>query len=389
MKIVSVAGARPNFVKIAPLLREMRRHEEIESVLVHSGQHYGLEMSEQFFADLEIPAPDVNLGVGSGSHAAQTAEVMRRIEPVLEAARPDWVVVVGDVNSTVAAALTAAKLGVPVAHVEAGLRSFDRTMPEEINRRVTDAVSDLLFVTEESGRRHLLREGVAPNAIHMVGNVMIDALRIFRPRWECSPVRERLGLEEGDPYSVLTLHRPSNVDDPRTFDDLIEALLEVSRECPIIFPVHPRAAPRLRLRRGIQWRVPGEPQPRAHGGILACPPLGYIDFVALLSKASLALTDSGGVQEETTALGVPCLTLRHNTERPITVTHGTNRVVGTSPARIAREAFEILAHRPEHPALPPLWDGKAASRIVKVLRATGAGVPVVGTRPIAASGGAA
>jgi UDP-N-acetylglucosamine 2-epimerase (non-hydrolysing) len=389
MKIVSVAGARPNFVKIAPLLREMRRHREIESVLVHSGQHYGLEMSEQFFADLEIPAPDLNLGVGSGSHATQTAEVMRRLEPILLEAHPDWLVVVGDVNSTLAAALTGAKLGIPVAHVEAGLRSFDRTMPEEINRRVTDAVSDLLFVTEESGRRNLLREGVAPNAIRLVGNVMIDALQIFRPRWERSAVRERLGLREGSPYSVLTLHRPSNVDDPQTFDGLIGALLEVSRECPIVFPVHPRAAPRLRLRRGIQWRVPGEPQSHAKAGILACPPLGYLDFVALLSQASLALTDSGGVQEETTALGVPCLTLRHNTERPITVTHGTNRVVGTSPAQIAREAFEILAHRPEHRGLPPLWDGKAARRIVDVLLATGTAAGAVATRGIAASTGAA
>ncbi|MBI4271504.1 MAG: UDP-N-acetylglucosamine 2-epimerase (non-hydrolyzing) [Candidatus Rokubacteria bacterium] len=358
MKVVNVVGARPNFVKIAPLIGAMRRSSELASVLVHTGQHYDPTMSERFFADLEIPPPDVNLSVGSGSHAIQTAEIMCRLEPVLEAHRPDVVLVVGDVNSTLAAALTAAKLGIPIAHVEAGLRSFDRSMPEEINRVLTDALADLLFVTEGSGCQNLLREGVAREKIHFVGNVMIDALEASRTRWQASSVFERLGIESEQPYAVLTLHRPANVDDPGDLTELLDALQALARHVPIVFPVHPRIAPRL-SRYGTE--------PVRGKGITCLPPLGYLDFIALVSRARLVLTDSGGVQEETTILGVPCLTLRETTERPVTVTNGTNRVVGTDPGRILREALRTLADPPPPSEPPPFWDGRAAERIVGVL----------------------
>jgi UDP-N-acetylglucosamine 2-epimerase (non-hydrolysing) len=367
MRVLNVVGARPNFVKIAPLLREMRQHPAIVPLLVHTGQHYGGRMSDPFFADLEIRSPDFDLGVGSGSHAAQTAEVMRRLEPVIEAVRPDVVLVVGDVNSTLAAAITAAKLGVTIAHVEAGLRSFDRSMPEEINRRLTDAVADLLFVTEESARDNLVREGVEPERIHFVGNVMIDALEIFRPRWEAAPICTRLGLGTGQPYAVLTLHRPANVDDPVVLMSLIDALHELARQLPILFPVHPRVAQRL-ASQGYPLAIlaePGEPVPGK--GITHLEPLGYLDFIALMSRARLVLTDSGGIQEETTILGVPCLTLRDNTERPVTVTHGTNRIIGTDPARIVTEALRTLSDPPSPDRTPALWDGHAAGRIVRVL----------------------
>ena len=364
MRIICVAGARPNFVKIAPLVREMRQMAGLEPLLVHTGQHYDEGLSGQLFRDLEIPAPDFNLEVGSASHAVQTAEVMRRLEPVLISTRPDLVLVVGDVNSTVAAALTAVKLGIRVAHVEAGLRSFDRTMPEEINRVLTDAIADLLFVTEESGRDNLLREGIAADKIHFVGNVMIDALLAFRPHWQSSPVFDRLGLHGNESYAVLTLHRPSNVDEPAKLTKLLDALQDVARHIPIIFPVHPR----VRARLGMQQELTREVEALSAGkGIAYLDPLGYLDFIALMSRARLVLTDSGGIQEETTILGVPCLTLRENTERPATVTWGTNRVIGTDPSRIVHEALEVLKHplRPSTP--PPLWDGQVARRIVKVL----------------------
>ena len=367
MRVLNVVGARPNFVKIAPILREMRRHAAIVPLLVHTGQHYDDRMSDPFFADLEIPSPDFNLGVGSGSHAVQTAEVMRRLEPLIETVRPDVVLVVGDVNSTLAAAVTAAKLTVPVAHVEAGLRSFDRAMPEEINRRLTDAISDLLFVTEESARNNLLREGIERARIHFVGNVMIDALEIFRPRWEASPICARLSLDVGQPYAVLTLHRPSNVDDSLVLTNLLDALHELGRQMLILFPVHPRVAERL-ARQGYPLRTfveSGEPTPSK--GLIYLEPLGYLDFVALMSRARLVLTDSGGIQEETTILGVPCLTLRDNTERPVTVTHGTNRIIGTDPARIVAEALRTLDNPSPPDDAPALWDGCAAARIVRVL----------------------
>jgi len=367
VRILSVAGARPNFVKIAPLIREMRRYPALVPLLVHTGQHYDQVMSEHFFTDLEIPAPDFHLAVGSGSHAVQTAEVMRRLEPVLLSTRPDVLVVVGDVNSTLAAALVSAKLGIRVAHVEAGLRSFDRSMPEEINRLLTDAISDFLFVTEESGRENLLREGVAPHKIHFVGNVMIDALEGFRPRWLRSSVLTRLGIDAGHPYAVLTLHRPSNVDGSLTLANLLDALQHVARHLPVIFPVHPRVRGQLARHPNLTWldleagdRVPEK-------GIACLEPLGYLDFIALMSRARLVLTDSGGIQEESTVLGVPCLTLRENTERPVTVTHGTNRVVGTNPTLIVEAVLQALDLPPRHPGTPPLWDGRASARIVKTL----------------------
>jgi len=359
VRIVNIVGARPNFVKISPLVREMRRHPVITPILVHTGQHYDEAMSQQFFAQLDIPAADHNLEVGSGSHAIQTAEVMRRLEPLLISVRPDVVLVVGDVNSTLGAALTAVKLGIPVVHVEAGLRSFDRTMPEEINRVLTDAISDLLFITEVGARRNLVREGIAPRKVHFVGNVMADALLASRPRWRTSSIVDRLGLT-GTPFAVLTLHRPANVDDPRVFGDLLGALREIGRHIPIVFPVHPRVASRLTA----DAAMPGSGR-----GLICQPPLGYLDFMALMSRARLVLTDSGGIQEETTMLGVPCLTLRDTTERPVTVTHGTNRVVGTCAKTIVSEALHTLEHPPHPVAPPPLWDGGAARRIVQILLA--------------------
>jgi UDP-N-acetylglucosamine 2-epimerase (non-hydrolysing) len=358
VKILNVVGARPNFVKMAPLLRQMRRHADLVPTLVHTGQHYDARMADQYFRDLELPVPDVCLEVGSGTHAQQTAEVMKRIEPVLESVRPDVVLVVGDVNSTMAAALTAVKLHLPVAHVEAGLRSFDVSMPEEINRRVTDVVAEALFVTEESGQQNLLREGIEPARIHVVGNVMIDALEQHRAAWERSPIVTQLGLRRGD-YGVITLHRPSNVDDPELFAPLMRALGAVSRQLPLVFPVHPRTRKLLDA-----MQAPA-------AGIAYVEPLGYIDFVALLSAARLVLTDSGGIQEETTALGVPCLTLREQTERPATVTHGTNQIIGTKPERIVAAAERVLSGVVPRAARPPLWDGHAAERIVAILRERG------------------
>lgn len=359
MRIVNVVGARPNFMKMAPLIREMRRHPAIRATLVHTGQHYDDSMAGQFFRDLELPPPDLSLEVGSGSHAFQTAEVMKRLEPVLNDIQPHVVVVVGDINSTLAAAVTAVKLGIPVAHVEAGLRSFDRSMPEEINRLLTDAIAEYLFVTEESGRANLLREGADGGKIHMVGNVMIDSLEQCRPVWERADVVARLGLAPGD-YGVVTLHRPSNVDDPATLRGLVKALAEIGRRIPLVFPVHPRTQQRLEA-------MEAEGESLDASGARYLPPLGYLDFVGLVAGSRLVLTDSGGLQEETTALGVPCLTLREQTERPITVTCGTNRIVGTSPDRIVTEALRVLSEPRPAVSRPPLWDGHAAERIVAIL----------------------
>ncbi|MFO0877269.1 MAG: UDP-N-acetylglucosamine 2-epimerase (non-hydrolyzing) [Gemmataceae bacterium] len=355
MKIVAVAGARPNFMKIAPLMWEMRRRPGLDSYLVHTGQHYDQKMSHLFFVELNIPRPDIDLEVGSGSHAVQTAEVMKRFEKVLLDQKPDAILVVGDVNSTIACALTAVKLGIRVAHVEAGLRSFDRTMPEEINRILTDAISDWLFVTESSGLDNLRREGVPDERIHLVGNVMIDTLLACRAQAESSQVLEQLGLA-GRPYGVLTLHRPANVDDPAVFGELMGAIQRLARELPLVFPVHPRT------RRSLA-AVGAESCP----GLLLTEPLGYLDFMKLLASARIVLTDSGGIQEETTVLGVPCLTLRNNTERPITCTQGTNRLVGLQPERIIEEGLAVLAAPPATGRVPDLWDGQAARRIVDIL----------------------
>jgi UDP-N-acetylglucosamine 2-epimerase (non-hydrolysing) len=370
VKVVSVVGARPNFVKIAPLMRAMARRPALSPLLVHTGQHYDAAMSQQFFDDLDIPAPDAVLEVGSASHAVQTAEVMRRLEPVLQSLEPDLVLVVGDVNSTMAAALTAVKLGLRVAHVEAGLRSRDRSMPEEINRLVTDAVSDVLFVTEESGRRNLIREGVDAAKIHLVGNVMIDALDASRARWERSDILARLGLDRGL-YAVVTLHRPSNVDDPVALSGLLDALHEVARQIPIVFPVHPRV--RRLLARTVTPDAAAPDAAPGGKGLVWLEALGYLEFIALISRARFVLTDSGGVQEETTALGIPCLTLRDSTERPATVTHGTNRVIGARPDRIVDEALRSIEHAEAGSRRPPLWDGHSAERIAAVLERSARG----------------
>lgn len=353
--VLVVAGARPNFMKVAPLLREMRARPGFAPCLVHTGQHYDAAMSDAFFRDLGIPEPDVNLGVGSGTHATQTAEVLRKIEPVLVERRPAAVVVVGDVNSTLAATIAAVKLGIPVAHVEAGLRSFDRSMPEEINRIMTDSVSHWLFTSEPSGTENLLREGIAAERIHFVGNVMIDTLLANLERARSAAPLAALGLEAGG-YALLTLHRPSNVDDPERLGRLFAVLEEIHRELPVVFPVHPRT------RASIETRLGGR-APK----LRLVEPLGYLEFLGLSASARLVLTDSGGVQEETTALGIPCLTLRESTERPITVTEGTNVLVGSDPAKIRSEARRILDGGGRRGRLPALWDGRAAARIADVL----------------------
>jgi len=367
MKMLSVVGARPNFIKIAPLLHEMRKYSDITSILVHTGQHYDVKMAGKFFDDLQIPPPEVSLEVGSGTHAHQTAEVMKRIEPVLMETQPDVVLVVGDVNSTAAAAFTAVKLHLRVAHVEAGLRSFDRTMPEEINRLVTDAISDYLFVTEESGMQNLRHEGVDDSKVFLVGNVMIDSLEASRRSWQRSTIHAQLGLED-QAYGIVTLHRPATVDNPQLLRGVIEALGQVATQLPLIFPVHPRTRKHLTEMQTLAhplWFGEGKLPAR---GICCLEPLGYLDFMALVAKARVALTDSGGLQEETTALGIPCVTLRDNTERPVTITHGTNQLVGTSPAKILVAASQILEKSVHDFSSPPFWDGHAAERIVNILR---------------------
>jgi len=336
-------------------------------VLVHTGQHYDAQLSDQFFADLGIEAPAYNLEVGSGSHAVQTAEVMKRLEPVLGTEHPDRLMVVGDVNSTIAAALVAVKLGIPVDHVEAGLRSFDRTMPEEINRVLTDAIADQLFVTESSGVDNLRREGIPSERIHLVGNVMIDALEACRSRWEHVPVLQRLGLESEQLYALVTLHRPSNVDNPETLTRIVEALETIARRLTLLWPVHPRTKQALRGNRQVSWQ--GHTDGNGRHGLLALEPLGYLDCLAVMSRARLVFTDSGGIQEETTVLGVPCLTLRSNTERPVTLTHGTNRLIGTAPEAIVSAANQALAEPCRSSNRPPLWDGRASERIVDRLEA--------------------
>jgi UDP-N-acetylglucosamine 2-epimerase (non-hydrolysing) len=360
VKIVNVVGARPNLMKIAPLMDAYASAPEIEPLLVHTGQHYDANLSELFFRQLGIPEPDLNLGVGSGSHAVQTAEIMRAFEPVAVRERPDAVLVVGDVNSTIACGLVAVKLGIQLVHVEAGLRSFDRDMPEEINRVLTDAISDLLFCTEQSGVDNLLREGIAAEKIHLVGNVMIDTLLRHRERAETSRVLETLGFTPGS-YAVLTLHRPSNVDDPAVLTKLLDVLEVVLGDQPLVFPVHPRTRQKLD-QFGLAARLSAQPRLRL------VDPLGYLDFLKLMAHARIVLTDSGGIQEETTILGVPCLTLRENTERPVTVELGTNRVVGQHPERVLAAYREVMSGHAIRRGPPPLWDGRAAARIVAALR---------------------
>jgi len=354
--ILLVAGARPNFMKVAPVWRALDEARKFRLVLVHTGQHYDDNMSKVFFDDLKLPRPDVHLGVGSGSHAEQTAKVMLAFEPALMDADPDLVVVVGDVNSTMACTLVASKREVPVAHVEAGLRSFDRTMPEETNRMVTDILSDLLFIHSPEAKDNLIREGVDEKKIHFTGNVMIDSLRFYAADAEKSMILKDLGLE-GARYGLVTLHRPSNVDDAAVLAPLMAALTDVGRQCPLVFPVHPRT-------RAVIERIGLEPE---EAKIRMIEPIGYLDFVKLMRYSSLVLTDSGGIQEETTALGIPCLTIRDNTERPITVTVGTNRLVGTRPERIVAEAHDALQHGTSGAKIPDLWDGQAATRIAQAI----------------------
>ena len=361
MKVVSVVAARPNFMKISPIAREMRRFPEIQNILVHTGQHYDFEMSQVFFQDLELPQPDVYLAAGSGSHAAQTARVMITFEEVLRKEVPDVIVVVGDVNSTLACALVAAKLCLPIAHVEAGLRSFDRTMPEEINRLLTDQVSELLFTTSLEAEDNLLREGIPREKVHFVGNVMIDSLCLCLEKALKSDTRMRLGLDN-EPYALLTLHRPPNVDDRTTLQRILRAVENVNEHVRVVFSVHPRTAARIRHM--------GLTSPELNStGMVFTPPLGRIDFLSLLLGASFVMTDSGGIQEETTFLQIPCLTLRDNTERPVTVSCGTNRLVSTDSDRILQGALEILSGRWKRGQIPNLWDGHAAERIVQILRA--------------------
>jgi len=402
MKIMSVVGARPNFMKVAPIITAIRDHNNrisqsragaapdlqsspIQHVLVCTGQHYDEAMSGTFFADLGLPAPDIDLGVGSGSHAAQTAEIMKRFEVVLLREKPDVLIVVGDVNSTMGCSLVAAKITFDesgtrplIAHVEAGLRSFDRTMPEEINRIVTDHVSDLLFVTEESALRNLANEGVSAEKIHFVGNTMIDSLLTYKDKAEASSILDDLGLRKSSgaikPYALLTLHRPSNVDSRHAFSNVLEGLQELTTNYPVIFPVHPRTRKRIKEhglehnfnqsgdRHDLRAQTPG----RTSSLITLIDPLGYLDFLCLMKHASLVVTDSGGIQEETTCLGVPCVTVRENTERPITVTSGTNAIAGTRKDDI-RDAVHRQMQRELNPRVPEKWDGRSAARVLNAI----------------------
>ena len=361
LKILNIVGARPNFMKMAPILREMARRSEFFSPqLVHTGQHYDESMSGSFFEDLAIRPPDFNLEVGSASHAVQTAKIMLEFEKVVTQERPDWVLVVGDVNSTLACTLVAVKLGIKTAHVEAGLRSFDRSMPEEINRILTDSIADLLLTTSDDADENLLREGISPSKIKFVGNVMIDSLLFNLERARELGIAGSMGLQR-DGFAVVTLHRPSNVDDPTTLEGIITALRSISEKLPVIFPVHPRTKASMD-RMGLTSEIPDS--------IRLVEPLGYLEFLSLYSEARLVLTDSGGLQEETTALGIPCLTLRENTERPITVELGTNKVVGTRPEDILSSATPIIDGSSKKAGqVPPLWDGKSAERICDALLA--------------------
>jgi UDP-N-acetylglucosamine 2-epimerase (non-hydrolysing) len=362
IKLVMVVGARPNFMKAAPILFELRRHSDtFRSCLVHTGQHYDARMSDIFFKDLELPPPDKFLGVGSGSHAVQTAHTMLAFEPVLLDERPDWVVVVGDVNSTIACAIVAAKLGIRVAHVEAGLRSHDWSMPEEINRILTDRISSLLLTPSIDANANLRAEGVSPDTISFVGNVMIDSLKRFDPYTAQTDAVNDAGLRPRQ-YGLITLHRPANVDNPRQLNSLLNALESIQQQIPLVFPVHPRTRGMMKDF-GLMSRIEQMPN------FMLLDPLGYKQFLQIQRHALMVLTDSGGIQEETTVFGVPCLTLRNNTERPITVHHGTNTLVGTDEHTIVREARNIIRGHGKAGRTPEGWDGRAAGRIVEAIRA--------------------
>jgi UDP-N-acetylglucosamine 2-epimerase (non-hydrolysing) len=357
-KIILVAGARPNFMKIAPIYRALKKARAYQVVLLHTGQHYDEKMSKVFFDELELPQPDVYLGIGSGSHAEQTAKVMMEFEKVLQKEVPDMVIVVGDVNSTLACSIVAAKMLVPVAHVEAGLRSRDRTMPEEINRIVTDSISDLLFVSEHSGIYNLMNEGVPDEKVFFVGNVMIDSLVSHIQKANDSKVLELLGLKPKS-YTLVTLHRPSNVDEKESLEKILRVFERIAAESSIVFPVHPRTRKMLE-QFGLMEHV-------NRIGLKLIDPQGYIEFLKLMKDAQLVLTDSGGIQEETTVLGVPCLTMRENTERPVTIEVGTNVLVGTDEQEIISEALKALGGKGKKGKIPEKWDGRAAERIVEQL----------------------
>lgn len=359
MKIVSVVGTRPNFIKIAPLINEMKKHSEIKHILVHTGQHYDKEMSKFFFDDLEIPKPDINLGIGSASDIAQTAKIMLEFEKVALKEKPDLVIVVGDVNSTLAAALAALKCNVKVAHVESGLRSFDRTMPEELNRILTDHISDFLFTTEESANKNLASEGIDKSKVFFVGNVMIDSLLSHKDKSKKSKILSKLNIKRKE-YAVLTLHRPSNVDNKKSLEHIIGILNKIQQKIRIVFPVHPRT-----LKNITKFRLGKKLKNQKN--IIITEPLGYLDFLALMSNSRFVLTDSGGIQEETTVLGIPCITMRNNTERPITVEQGTNVLVSTDRYKIIGASNKLLKRINFKAKIPPFWDGKAAKRIVDVI----------------------
>ncbi|MCX8011387.1 MAG: UDP-N-acetylglucosamine 2-epimerase (non-hydrolyzing) [Ignavibacteria bacterium] len=356
-KIISVVGARPNFMKVAPIHRAIKKlNNRFNHLICHTGQHYDENMSKIFFDELELPIPEYYLGVGSSSHAEQTARIMIEFEKVLLKENPNLVIVVGDVNSTIACSLVAVKLGIKVAHVEAGLRSFDRTMPEEINRILTDSISDFLFVTEESGIKNLIKEGIPKEKIFFVGNTMIDSLIHYLPKVEKSKILDQLGLNKKD-YIAVTLHRPSNVDNPESLKKIYNQFEQISGHIKIIFPIHPRTKKNFSLT-DIQLN---------NEKILFTDPIGYLDFIQLVKNSKLVLTDSGGIQEETTYLKIPCLTLRENTERPSTIELGTNRLIGTRYESISKECLSLMNSNSSESQIPPLWDGKAAERIVAYL----------------------
>ncbi len=359
MKIINVAGARPNFMKIAPLMEAFKNKDGIDPMLVHTGQHYDEKMSDLFFHQLGIPEPDINLEIGSASHAVQTAEIMKAFEQAVLQEKPDAVLVVGDVNSTIGCGIVAVKLGIPLIHVEAGLRSFDRAMPEEVNRVLTDCISDLLFCTEQSGLDNLKNEGVSEDKVFLVGNVMIDSLLKNKSKADESKILDELNIEQGN-YAALTLHRPSNVDDPVVLGRLLDALEVIQKDIPIIFPIHPRTRKNI-PNLGLADKVEGMKN------LKLIDPVGYLDFLKLTSSAKLVLTDSGGIQEETTILKVPCITMRENTERPITADVGSNTVVGTDPEKIVATYRMIMDGKAREPQIPPLWDGKAAQRIAEII----------------------
>jgi UDP-N-acetylglucosamine 2-epimerase (non-hydrolysing) len=358
-KITVIVGARPNFMKAAPVLKEIQKHpDSLSAFLIHTGQHYDHNLSKLFFEDLGMPNPDLYLGVGSGSHAEQTAKIMVELEKVMMKERPELVMVFGDVNSTLAGALVASKLGVPLSHVEAGLRSFNKAMPEEINRMVADCLADYLFVTEKSGTENLLREGVNPKKIIFVGNTMIDSLVGNLGAAQKSGILDQLSLKPRG-YTVLTLHRPSNVDDITILSNLLEVISTIGRRIPVVFPCHPRTRKELG-EFGLLDKIDKD-------AIRIIEPLGYLDFLKLQSESKFVLTDSGGIQEETTYLGIPCITLRENTERPITAELGTNIITGIDPGKIVSAANSILDGKMKESRIPELWDGKAARRIVNFI----------------------